>query len=687
METPVMTCPEFYVSPEGCDRDGGGRNSPLASVAEALRRARSGTILLAGATHRLSAPLRFGPESAGEWLVRPAGDEPVVLDAGVPITDWIEATHKGRRAWVADLPEVRAGTWSFRQLFVDGVRRPRARRPKFGTSADSRGNLFRMADIRRLEASNKMEGGDFLFQPAPGDVPDSPWLYDAEIVVPHFWLEERMTQPRLLPSGWVESARRSAFTLTAAFGPELACYYIDNFFDALEEPGEWFLDRHAGRLHYLPLPEEKIGATLVVAPRLRRIIEVHGSSYGETKQWGDPGMMARAGGGLRFEQLVLRHADWLQPNPSFSVQDKIPRPERPLAACGQSACDVEGAVSLHLAENVTFSECTIEHVGGYGMEIGEGCRRVEVVGCSLRDLGAGGIRLSGSERNGSPSLATGYSTFTDNTIEAGGRVFHAAVGILAMNTMENVIAHNHIHDLFYSGISVGWSWGYKDTISRDNLVLFNHVHDVGQGLLSDLGAIYILGVQPGTIVAGNHVHHVARRHYGSIGIYLDEGASHIVVERNLVHDIEGACANVHFGRENIFRHNRFLVAPNHVGITIGKSEGHLAATLLANTLTVPQGSAAFGGGYKGDPRKSFLSAANTFLTPDGLPPIIWDDGHGERPATWDSWLSSGQERGSIILAPADTSLPAQNASQAGLRPPDARPPLRQPLTREDRPAA
>ena len=69
-----------------------------------------------------------------------------------------------------------------------------------------------------------------------------------------------------------------------------------------------------------------------------------------------------------------------------------------------------------------------------------------------------------------------------------------------MHTYENVIAHNEIADLNYTGISCGWVWGYENSITRENLIEKNHIHDIGNGVLSDMGGIYLLGNQQGTIV-------------------------------------------------------------------------------------------------------------------------------------------------------------------------------------------
>jgi hypothetical protein len=59
----------------------------------------------------------------------------------------------------------------------------------------------------------------------------------------------------------------------------------------------------------------------------------------------------------------------------------------------------------------------------------------------------------------------------------------------------NTAAHNEIRDLFYTAISVGWTWGYAPNLCDDNRIEYNHLHDIGKAMLSDMGAIYTLGLQ------------------------------------------------------------------------------------------------------------------------------------------------------------------------------------------------
>jgi hypothetical protein len=131
------------------------------------------------------------------------------------------------------------------------------------------------------------------------------------------------------------------------------------------------------------------------------------------------------------------------------------------------------------------------------------------------------------------------------------------VGILLMHTDGNQVVHNHLHHGWYTGISIGWSWGYQRSLSRDNLIGWNHIHDIGQGLLSDMGAIYTLGVSPGTVIRNNLIHDVDANHYGGWGIYNDEGSTGILIENNIVYNTKFAGYNIHFARDITVRNNIF----------------------------------------------------------------------------------------------------------------------------------
>jgi len=136
-------------------------------------------------------------------------------------------------------------------------------------------------------------------------------------------------------------------------------------------------------------------------------------------------------------------------------------------------------------------------------------------------------------------------------------VYPSAIGVWVGQSSRNTISHNHIHDLFYTAISVGWTWGYAPNQCAGTLIEFNHLHHIGKDMLSDMGAIYTLGVQPGTVIRNNLIHDVQSFTYGGWGIYTDEGSSNLVIENNIVYRTKSAGFHQHYGRENLVRNNIF----------------------------------------------------------------------------------------------------------------------------------
>jgi hypothetical protein len=131
---------DFFVSPQGKDTWSGKlpdpheADGPFATPArarEAIRalpkeQQRPRRVVLRGGTYYLDSPLEFGPEDSGTAQApityAGAAGERVVLSGGRRLNNgqWDEVND--HKAWKVNIAEVMAGTWRFRQLFVNGKR-------------------------------------------------------------------------------------------------------------------------------------------------------------------------------------------------------------------------------------------------------------------------------------------------------------------------------------------------------------------------------------------------------------------------------------------------------------------------------------------------------------------------------------------------------------------------------------
>jgi len=645
----------LHVSPAGDDRWSGERAEPDASrtdgplatpqrARDLLRERRRGGTLpaavevrLHAGRYRLSQPLVFTPEDSGPvtWVAAP-GETPV-LSGAVPVTGWRVESLRGITVWTADVSALVRSRAPFRSLFVNGERRPRPRLPKEG--------FWRVESVpgRALGGDHwktLFEGSD-AFVVAPGTV--QPWrnLPDVEAVVLHFWIEERLPLLSFDPATRrVHVGRKTLMALVDEAGDAYPRYWVENVLEALA-PGEWYLDRPTGRLYYAPRPGERSGTTTLEVPVLTSLVRLEGEP--------EEGRFVE---GLRFEGISFEHSEVPEAEPAV-----------------QAAWTTPGALVLHGARNLAIEDGRLAGLGGYAVEIGEGCRGVRLVGNEISDIGAGGVKVDGSDTAGDPRRRTTAVAITDNHVHAIGRVFPSAIGVLVRHAADVTIAHNHIHDTHYTAISAGWVWGYGPTVTRAVRIEKNHIHDVGQGVLSDMGGVYTLGIQPGSVVRGNLIHGVRAAGYGGWAIYPDEGSSHIVIEDNVAFDTTGHVFHQHYGNENTVRNNVLAFGGEGVlalsrGPAHNGGRGALAFTLERNIL-VSDGKPAIASGLSDDAAaaatRPFLSDLNLFWDVSGAPVALGDGrgaGKGGLRKSYDlaGWQTLGLDRHSIAADPRFVDL-------------------------------
>ncbi|MBP1656927.1 MAG: hypothetical protein H6Q31_1528 [Bacteroidetes bacterium] len=540
---------EFHVSPRGNDKNPGDVVSPFKTferardAVRAFRRqhpnlADTVRVLFHEGRYTIGKPVQLGPEDSGTpssptLYAAYAGEQPVI-SGGVAITGWKTAMFDGKRVWTASLPKnVRQQRPDLQELWINSVRRSPARYPDKG--------YLSVAAVPDVTPKTDWMDGQTSFVARSGDIRPGFDFTGGHVVATNRWIESH------LPIRTFDhSTAQFRFTRRTVFRSELGdLYYILHARGALDSPGEWWVDKKAGRITYMPLPGETPASIDAVVPLLTQLMLITG--YPERGQWVEH---------LVFRGITFSHAEWFFPK-DYKTDSRNPD----AGGFNQAATGVPGAISCSGMRHCTFSQCTVSHVGTYAIAMGAACIDNTISQSELADLGAGGVFLGLKTIVDDNRLLTQRNRILDNHIHDGGLIFHSAIGVWIGQSPRNSIIHNHIHDFSYTGISIGWTWGYGRALGFGNLVELNHVHHIGKRsdgdgpILSDLGGIYTLGFQQGTVIRRNVFHDIAARVYGGWGIYFDEGSTGAVAEENLVYRTLHGGFHQHYGKNNIFRNN------------------------------------------------------------------------------------------------------------------------------------
>jgi hypothetical protein len=621
-------------------------------------------------TYFLNQPLVLLPQDSGLDLEAYAGEKPV-LSGGRRIEGWQAAMVGGKRLWVADVPGVREGKWSFHELWIDGRRAVRARHPNKGylsveslpdkASEWTQGQTrfrFREGDLKPLRVPPAAAIGDA--KEGRGEALET----NAEVVVMSRWVESRLPvlsideKERL-----VTFSKRSVFELAAG-----DLYYVEGAFAYLDEPGEWYLDQAGGKLYYLPRPGESLGRVEAIAPALVQVLRLEGRP--EAGQFVEH---------VRLCGLTFSHTEWYFPTGFQSAKNKptiSPEPKAEVGGFGQAAIGVPGSVWGEGVRACIFTNCTFSHLGNYALELARGCQQNRVLASDLFDLGAGGVKLGETSIRTQAGEQSRANEISNCRIHDGGKLFHSAIGVWIGQSPDNRVTHNLIHDFYYTGISIGWTWGYGPALASNNIVEFNHVHHIGVKsdgdgpILSDMGGIYTLGKQPGTLVRNNLWHDMAAIHYGGWGIYFDEGSSGIVAESNLVYRTTHGGFHQHYGETNTVRNNIFAFARDHQ-LQRTRPEPHSSFTFETNIVYFDSGALLTGNWSDNNYQLDW----NVYF--DARPGATAETMRLER-ATLEQWRARGHDRHSIVadplfIAPRQDNfelLPASPALKLGFRPID-----------------
>jgi hypothetical protein len=631
---------DVHLSPTGDDAADGSAGKPVATLRQALDRVREiraadrlletpVEIAVAEGRYELDGPVVIGPDDSGTekspTVIRATEDSRPVFSGGRVIRGWQVAHQGDQPRWTVELPEVKAGTWNFSELFVNDQRRFRPVLPASGWHT--------IAGTLPPSAAAAGKGHDrFVFS---GDDLRADWanLRDVEVVAVHKWTMSRMPIATIAPletdagQKVVTFAGHTRGVREWCSFPKGNRFLVENVREALGAPGSWYLDRPTGTLTYCPLEGETPETAVVIAPVADRLLEFRGDAAA--------GRLVEQ---VRLEGLSFAHCNWSMPQGGQSYP--------------QAEVNVGGAIRATGARHLAFDRCAVRHVGRYAFEFRAGCQECSLARCELVDLGGGGVLASSEVHQmadgnaGSEGLVEARDqsvkgiTVRDTTIAHGGRLHPAAVGVWIGHASHCTVEHCDIHDLTYTGVSVGWTWGYGPSPAHHNRIAHNHIYDIGHGVLSDMGGVYTLGISPGTVVEGNVIHDITSRDYGGWGLYTDEGSTGIVMRKNLVYRTSSGGFHQHYGRDNLIENNVFAMARDWQ-LQRTRVENHTSFRFEKNIVWWNSSAPLI---RHSDWLNQLVTKSNCYWNASG--PVVFNRGHDLA-----ARQTAGQDLGSIVADP------------------------------------
>lgn len=607
----------IYVSPKGSDSASGDEAHPLGTVAAAVKRLDTGRtapaeIILGEGEYCITAPIRLGAGDSN-LSIKGAGAGRSVISGGVNLPPF-EAQPCG--LWKADLSSFLPLGGEIHQLFVGGRRAVLARTPNGTDCFKTLGVTETIVDTvaSRSKVSNGFAVQKLVLQDEAVKALEGVATAPARMKV-NFYHAWDITKRTVCSISLEDKAVYVAGGIQKPWNSMGNCsqFVFEDDMAFLDEPGEWYYDDAERQLWYMPREGEDIVSAKAVVPSASQLLVISGDEKNRVSNVSVEG--------ISFEYTAF--------TPSWRGCE----PE-------QAAAGTEAAVSVDFTDGFVMKDCEILHTGNNGVWLRRACRDSEVSHCLIHDLGIGAVKLGTRDIPADEeSQLTRHITVCDNILSGGGRFLPTGEGVLLLNASDCSVVHNEISDFFYTGISVGWVWGYSHSPSKRNDISYNHIHHIGWGLLSDMGGIYTLGLSEGTTVRGNVIHHIYAYGYGGWGLYTDEGSTEVLMEDNLVYKCKSAGFHQHYGERNIIRNNIFVDQLNEQ-MAATRKEDHLSFTFSGNVIYYRTGD-MFSHNWK---NVGFDATGNIYWNASG--PVSFN---GQTLAEWQA--ETGKDKGSIVADP------------------------------------
>jgi len=399
-------------------------------------------------------------------------------------------------------------------------------------------------------------------------------------------------------------------------------YFIENVREALDAPGEWYLDRSKGEVLYLA-DQPEFPNRPAVAAKLDRLIVLEGHPAAD--QWVEHVRLE----GFRFADTTY----------NLTLDYYTPQ---------------DAAVILSGARHCEVRHCSFAWCGGYAVKLTQRSEQCRIVRNDIRNMGQGGVIFVGGTQEQAHHVHV-----LGNTMQHLGLIYKHVAGVYGVHTSDSRIAHNRIWDVPRYAISCK-SQG-EERLSHRNVIEFNDLRRANletndSGMIETLGYehrdsgnvirynLLLDSVGMGTDPNGN----ILTPHF-TWGVYLDDYSSGTTVYGNVIvrNVVGGGC--IHGGQNNVFENNVMVDGYEHQFRCQPRDDFMQGNRFVRNVVAYsrPEAHLIYSWRAKRDMfaecdynvywlRGGDLTKLDRPITPEG---------------TWSQWLEAGFDQHSLVADP------------------------------------
>lgn len=332
-------------------------------------------------------------------------------------------------------------------------------------------------------------------------------------------------------------------------------YFIENVFEELTEPGEWYYDRESGVLYYMPEEGVNLETADVTASSLKELVRM-----------------------TNCRNVTISGVEFCHTEPVYLDLHDAP-------SMGDWTVARSGAVYMENCERCRVENSMFQNLGGNGVFLNLHNKDNSVSHNEFSDIGESAVCLVGAKHLslGTQKKAPVDNIVSHNRIHNIGLYGKQTAGVFISVAARITVSYNHIHNVPRAGICINdGTWG-------GHVIEYNDIHDTVQetcdhgpfnswgrdrfwcfgqshfGISHEAGNV-LLDAKETTVIRNNRF-----EDYRGWGIDLDDGSSNYHVYNNLC---IGISIKLREGDYRVVENNIFINGANPPGFHIGYEGNH-----------------------------------------------------------------------------------------------------------------